>query len=123
MSGPLNAKILIARCSKNTKMFGIRIEQRGREWNRTWAFPIEEDKAQKEGFEATTISSSLVADPEYPGCPHCESLDLVQCPCGKMGCYGGVVRNKKKNEYLCPWCKNKCYVEFVDRISVSGGGY
>jgi hypothetical protein len=45
MAGPLNAKVIMAKYSSTNKAFGIWIEQRGRDWVRTWAFPINEAKA------------------------------------------------------------------------------
>jgi hypothetical protein len=120
MAGPLNAKVIIAKCSSTSKAFGIRIEQRGKDWVRTWAFPIDERKAKREGFDANTVSGSMNADDEYPGCPHCGSKEFVQCRCGKIGCYGGV---QDHGDYTCPWCKNKGKLEFANSFDVSGGGY
>jgi hypothetical protein len=48
MAGTLNAKVIMAKCSKTKKAFGIRIEERGHDWVRTWAFKIDERKAKRE---------------------------------------------------------------------------
>jgi hypothetical protein len=123
MAGPLNAKVIMAKCSKTKKAFGIRIEQRGRDWERTWAFPIDERKAKREGFEANTISGSMNPDDAYPGCPHCGSTGFVQCSCGKIGCNGGIVDCGDHGEYTCPWCGENGELENADSFDVSGGGY
>ena len=123
MAGPLNAKVIMARCSKNKKSFGIRIEQRGRDWVRTWAFPMDERKAKREGFDENKVTGSLEADEEYPGCPHCGSVGFVLCGCGKIGCAGGIVERGKSEEYTCPWCNDTGEMEDADSFEVSGGGY
>ena len=123
MAGNLNAKVIMARCSKTQKTFGMRTEQRGNDWIRTWAFPIDESKAKREGFDANTISGSLNVDDEYPGCPHCGYIGFVQCQCGKIGCNGGVIQRNDNAEYTCPWCKQSDTVVYVNNFNVSGEGY
>jgi hypothetical protein len=123
MAGSLNAKVIVARCSSTKKAFGIRIEQRDGDWVRTWAFPIDERKAKREGFDVNTVSGSMSADDEYPGCPHCGSLGFVQCGCEKTGCAGGLRDHDGYADYTCPWCGNEGKVEAVSSIDVSGGGY
>jgi hypothetical protein len=113
----------MAKCSKTNKAFGIRIEQRGRDWVRTWAFPIDERKAKREGFDANTVTGSMDADDDYPGCPHCGSGGFVQCGCGKIGCAGGLQDHGDYAEYTCPWCGEYGEVAASDSFDVSGGGY
>jgi transcription elongation factor Elf1 len=120
MAGLLNAKVIMARCSKNQKCFGIRIEQRENDWVRTWAFPIDEQKAKHEGYDANKVTGSMNAVDNYPGCPHCGSSGFVQCSCGKIGCWIGAEGTTK---YTCPWCKKESEVQIADRFDVSGGGY
>ncbi|MDR2783642.1 MAG: hypothetical protein LBB48_07390 [Treponema sp.] len=123
MAGPLNAKVIMAKCSSTNKAFGIRIEQRGRDWVRTWAFPIDERKAKREGFDANTVSGSMDADDEYPGCPHCGSDGFVQCGCEKIGCAGGVRDHGDHADYTCPWCGEDIELEDVSSFDVKGGGF
>jgi transcription elongation factor Elf1 len=124
MVGPLKAKVIIARCSKNKKCFGIRIEQREKDWVRTWAFPIDERKAKREKFDANTITGSFKSDNEFPGCPHCGSVDLVQCGgCEKLGCVGNIRGNSYSTVYICPWCGVECQIQTVNSLNVSGGDY
>jgi len=123
MAGPLNAKVIMAKCSKDEKSFGIRIEQRGTDWVRTWAFPIDERKAKHEGFDANTVTGSMGADNGYPGCPHCGSRGFVQCSCEKIGCDGGVRSYGGSSEYTCPWCGEGGELQSASSFDVSGGGY
>jgi hypothetical protein len=123
MAGPLNAKVILARCSKTCKTFGIRIEERGGDWVRTWAFPIDERKAKREGFDANTVTGSMNADDAYPGCPHCGNLGFTQCGCEKISCGGGTVDYGDHAELTCPWCGDTGELEAADGFDVSGGGY
>jgi hypothetical protein len=120
MSGPLNAKVILAKCSKTQKCFGIRIEQRGGDWVRTWAFPIDERRAKNEGFEANKVSGSMNAVDNYHGCPYCGGVGFVHCGCGKIGCWGS---GGETRVYACPWCKQEGEVQIAEKFDVSGGGY
>jgi hypothetical protein len=124
MAGPLNAKVILARCSKTRKTFGIRIEQRNGDWVRTWAFPIDEHKAKREGFDAETVSGSLKAVSGYPGCPHCGGIPVAPCSCGKIFCAKDWAG--KEMELTCPWCGRTAVYsprEKGEKIDVSSGDY
>jgi hypothetical protein len=123
MAGPLNAKVIMAKCSSTGKAFGIRIEQRGGDWVRTWAFPLDEGKAKHEGFDANTVSGSLNAVAGYPGCPHCGDGSFVQCGCKKIGCGGGIRHYGDHADYTCPWCGSAGTLGAAESLTVSGGGY
>jgi len=123
MAGPLNATVILAKCSKTKKYFGIRVEQRGKDWVRTWAFPLDERKAKHEGFDKNKVNLSGV-DNDYPGCPHCGDGGFGKCFCDKIGCLGGLQLTKSETaDYTCPWCGETSKMEFADSIDVSGGGY
>jgi hypothetical protein len=125
MAGPLNATVILAKCSKTKKLFGIRAEQRGNSWIRTWAFPIDEEKAKHEGFHKNKVNLGG-ADEGYPGCPFCRDTGFVKCGCEKIGCMGGMMKNGEnsgKSMYTCPWCGSTGEVQMKDVIDVSGGGY
>jgi hypothetical protein len=122
MAGPLNATVVLARCSKTKNCFGIRVEQRGKEWVRTWAFPIDERKAKREGFDANKVNLSG-QDDAYPGCPYCKDRGFAKCSCDKIGCLGGLQKKGELMEYPCPWCGQTGKMEFAESINVSGGGY
>jgi len=123
MAGPLNAKVILARCSQNRACFGIRIEQRGHEWVRTWSFPLDENKARREGYNAASTVTMSGIDDNYPGCPFCKNIGIVQCACDKIGCGGGGRDYGNYAEYSCPWCGDNCELEFAAGLNVSGGGY
>jgi len=121
MAGPLIAEVVLARCSK-TKTYGIRVEQRKEDWVRTWAFPIEDDVAKREGFDANDISGSLNAVDGFPGCPYCKTNGFVLCgKCKKMGCWNNT--SVVEGVYTCPWCGNSGKTEVAEVFKVSGGGY
>jgi DNA-directed RNA polymerase subunit RPC12/RpoP len=117
MAGPLNAKVIMAKCTKTKKSYGIRIEQRGSDWVRTWAFPIDEDKAKREGFDTTVVTGSFEPVDGYTGCPYCKSTIFTTCYCGKIGCSSGP------GEYTCPWCGKSFVSISSSSVDVSGGGY
>jgi hypothetical protein len=63
--------VLLSKCSKHGKTFGIRVEKRGNDWIRTWIFPISDDAARREGFDKTNITASFNVTKEFPWCPYC----------------------------------------------------
>jgi predicted RNA-binding Zn-ribbon protein involved in translation (DUF1610 family) len=113
----------MAKCSSTGETFGMRIEQRGGDWVRTWAFPIDRRKAEREGFDANTVSGSMNPDDTYPGCPYCGNAGIVQCYCKKTGCGGGIQNNGDHADYTCPWCGSNFTPMTVDSVTVSGEGY
>ena len=120
MAGPLNATVVLAKCAKTKRLFGMRVEQRGKDWVRTWAFPIDEQKAKNEGFTANKVSGSMNAVDDYPGCPHCKASGFVLCSCGKISCWNG---GSETNRHTCPWCGQTCEVKTAENFDVRGGGY
>jgi len=119
----VNATVILAKCSKSKKLFGMRVEKREKTWVRTWAFPIDESKAKHEGFDKNKVSLGDT-DSAYPGCPHCRDGGFVKCGnCGKIGCGGGAEKKGDKGSYTCPWCGNTGAIEFVDSVDASGSGY
>ena len=123
MAGPLNAQVILARCSKNSKMYGIRIEERGGDWFRTWAFPIDERKAKREKFDSNAVSGSMTMDAEYPGCPHCGNAGFAMCSCEKISCMGGGIDFDDFMSLTCPWCGEEGEYGTADSFEVSGSGY
>jgi len=120
MAGPLNATVVLARCNKTKKLYGMRVEQRGNDWVRTWAFPIDEQKAKHEGFEANKITGTFKAVDDYPGCPYCGAMVCftdMSSHCGKMSCFNGGT------QHTCPWCGQTYEVHYSNTVDVSGGGY
>ncbi|MCL1994242.1 MAG: hypothetical protein FWG66_14960 [Spirochaetes bacterium] len=124
MAGPLNAKVILERCSKHKKSFGNRIEQREGDWVSTWAFPIDEQKGKREGFDANIVIGSLKPVDGYPGCPYCGSTGTFLCGCQKVSCDGGIANHRGFAEIVCPWCDQPSgRLQYVESIEVSGKGY
>ena len=105
------------------KSFGIRIEQRGSEWVRTWAFPIDEQKAMREGYSASSTIALSGTDDAYPGCPHCGNKTVAMCVCNKISCVGGGQDFGSYMELTCPWCGSRGQYGVASSIDVAGGGY
>lgn len=97
----MEANVVLMRCVSNKKLFGARIQKMPNgDWNRTWAFKINESIASREGYTSTSIQGSLSRLNEYPGCPYCGNKGFFQCgKCHKLTCDSG------KDTYLvCSWC-------------------
>lgn len=97
---PKEAAVILAKCSKSHKIYGIRAEMLARNrWQLTWAFPIKEASASREGYDQTSISGSMEFAPEYPGCPYCGSHQLTVCSCGRISC-----TSQQAGQSICEWC-------------------
>jgi len=119
----INATVVLSRCSKTKKLFGITVEEREKKWVRKWAFPIGESKAKTEGYDKNKVSLGET-DRAYPGCPHCKDGGFVKCgSCGKIGCAGGLEKRGNNESYTCPWCGKTADLEYVDSVDASGAGY
>ena len=100
MSELKEAVIVLAKCAHSHKTYGMRVEKNGKDnWNVTWAFPIKESSAKREGYDKTTVKGNIQFSNEYPGCPYCGGTELTVCSCGHLGCT--VVNN---GIYTCEWC-------------------
>ena len=119
MAGPLNATVVLGKCPKTKKLYGMRVEQRGKDWVRTWAFPIDEQKAKNEGFTANKVTGSMNAADGYPGCPHCGKSGFVLCGnCGKISCW-----SSENSKFTCAWCGRSGEVTTAESFDLKGGGY
>lgn len=96
-----NAQVLVVKCAKNKKMFGMRLEEvQHRQWAINWAFPLSEKRASAEKFDRTKIEGSFNFTNEYPGCPYCGNTGVISCgSCGKLSCWDG-----KNNTATCGNC-------------------
>lgn len=94
------AVIVLAKCGRFHKIYGMRAEKISRDhWMITWAFPIKESSAKREGYDKTTIKGQIEFSEEYPGCPYCGGHHLTLCSCGHLGC---TITNN--GTYVCEWC-------------------
>ena len=134
------ASVILAKCGTNNRTYGIRVELRESVWVRTWAFPIDDGKAKREGFDKTKIKGKFPPADGYPGCPYCGTNELIQCGCGKMFCYkasGSHIKSEKKSEkkqekgsesssttYRCPWCGfTSSEIETVESFTVKSNSF
>jgi hypothetical protein len=113
LSMGIEATVITAKCGKTQKIYGIRVERRGGDWYRTWAFKINEKSAKKEGFDKTVINGKFNADKEYNGCPYCGSGEFTKCGCGKISCWSGEKTVK------CCWCGAKGEISVVDKVELN----
>jgi hypothetical protein len=92
--------ILTAWCSKQRKLFGIRMERTSRDqWSANWAFTIKGEVAKREGYDKNTIRGEFLIDGQYPGCPYCEQMGIVVCECKAIFC-----ANLASETVNCPSC-------------------
>ncbi|MDR3341735.1 MAG: hypothetical protein LBT14_02915 [Treponema sp.] len=116
----MHAKVVLCRCQKTKQLFGIRIEERNRDWYRTWAFKLDEKKAQREKFDTNQVTGSLMADAAFPGCPYCGNHEFFQCSCdgGKLTCYDGT-----RSTGTCAWCGGTADLVSTEQFKIKGGSY
>jgi hypothetical protein len=71
----LNATVGLSMCQKTGETYGVRVEQRKNGWFATWSFPIDTEKARREGFTADNFPQQIEYDKEYIGCPFCKKIE------------------------------------------------
>lgn len=115
----MEATVLLAKCGKKNQTYGIRAQKMDdQDWWRTWAFPINEHRARREGYDRTIVTGNLYHTEEYPGCPFCGAKNFVQCnKCHRISCWSGESRLE------CPWCGNDMsnIVTATEKFNLSGG--
>ncbi|MDR2495173.1 MAG: hypothetical protein LBD24_08125 [Spirochaetaceae bacterium] len=116
----IEAQVILCKCAKQ-HTFGIRVEKRGGDWYRTWAFKIDEKRAKREGFDRLNIQGSMNIDEAYPGCPYCGSKGFFQCECGKINCFK---ENEADNQWdvTCNWCGRRLTVQVASSFNMKAGG-
>ena len=56
MNEHTEAVIVLAKCGESHKTYGMRAERHGKDnWLITWAFPIKETSAKREGYDLSLI--------------------------------------------------------------------
>lgn len=112
----MEAKVLVLKCGMTKKSYGVRIQKMADgDWKRTWAFPLREEVAKREGYDQSTVSGSLSETDAFPGCPYCGNRPFYQCgTCHKIVCW-----NPKDLRVTCPWCNVTSDIEgYLDRFTV-----
>lgn len=114
------ASVVLAKCRKAHKTYGIRIERRTDSvWYCTWAFSITESGASNEGYGSAMISGRVDIDSEYPGCPYCGGRRWVSCGnCKKLTCW-----SDEEEYFTCTWCGSSGEVTTAETFDLQGGGY
>ena len=102
----VNARVILARCSQTQKLFGIRMEEKPSGiWEMDWAFKLDEERAQTEGYNNEPLNVKCDFSDDYPGCPYCERYGWVQCGnCGNLFCYDSRQDDISSD---CPWCGDR----------------
>jgi hypothetical protein len=114
----VKANVILAKCRTEKQLYGMRVQEVGGDWVRTWAFPIREELAVQEGFDKVSLQGSFGVTEDYPGCPYCGTKMFFVCgACGKLNCYHGEKITK------CLWCMRSAETESKDTLDVTGGGY
>ena len=116
----MEANVILMKCRKTGQTFGVRVQKmEDGDWYRTWAFPISNKMAVKEGFDKTQINGSLYDLEGFPGCPYCGEKAFVQCGyCNKISCYSG------EKSVRCQWCgKMMKRIKNSESFDVSGGAF
>ena len=116
----MEANIVLFKCSREKKYYGVRVQKVDGDWVRTWAFKISEKNAKAEGYDVQPIRGNLYSTDEYPGCPYCSLKSFVQCnKCGKISCWGG------ETTLICPWCESRMQniASTSEEFDVDGSGF
>ena len=63
---------VMAACERTKQPFGITVDKIcSGQYKFVWAFKIDKEKAQREGYGKTNVKGNIILDTEYPGCPYC----------------------------------------------------
>lgn len=114
----MEAAVILAKCSKRKQMYGIRTQKmQDGDWWRTWTFPIDKQRAHKEGYDLMRVQGTLKYTTEYPGCPYCRTKSFVQCNrCKKITCLNN------ETQLDCEWCGNNMNnIVTADSFEMFGG--
>ena len=117
MSETIDAVVVLAKCGDSYKTYGLRVERTGpNQWLVTWAFPIKDASAKREGYDKTTVKGNIDFTNEYPGCPYCGSRAQTLCSCGHLSCT--VLSN---GIFTCEWCGTQGQLGAYGGESITAG--
>lgn len=113
------AAVIIAKCRKSKKPFGIRTEKMSDgAWHCTWAFITNEKTVLHEKYCDTPVSGRIIIDAEYPGCLYCDSTGWFCCNvCNRLTCYAN------ERYVTCAWCGNNAETIHSDSFRLRGSEY
>lgn len=114
MSRLPEVRIILARCAEHRALFGMRLQREGVRWLVTWAFPVREGVAGREGYASAAIEGEFGLDAGYPGCPSCRAEGFVCCgACERVACW-----DSRAARVTCPWCASRMEVSgTITRLS------
>ena len=98
------AVVVLCKCGEVHKTYGIRAEKKAaNSWLFTWAFPIRDASAKREGYDKTSVGGNIQCAEDYPGCPYCKQRSFIFCSsCGHINCH--VLHG---DSFTCEWCGTK----------------
>ena len=95
------AEVMLCKCPTTGKTFGIRVEKIDFDlWLQTWAFPVDEMIAKREGYKTSLIIGKITSSNDYPGCPYCGSRNWIHCG----NCNNLTDDNHGAVKFKCGWC-------------------
>ena len=112
------ARIALSKCKETGKVYGVRMEKYQDGWLSTWAFPVDINKAKREGYDSTTLKGFSWNATDYNGCPYCGKKRMFICDaCHKLNCLitSGDV-------FTCNWCGNTGKLEENKSVEILSGG-
>lgn len=110
------AQVVLAKCTQK-HLYGIRMEKQDSTWLMTWAFPLNEQKANAEGFSWVRLTGNCIPLEQYPGCPYCGTKLFVVCnKCGRLSCY-----HEGDKTVTCHWCGNSGEAVKTETDVIQGG--
>ena len=111
------ARIALCKCKETKKIFGVRMEKAQDGWNCTWAFPISEKSAKREGYDATVLKGNIGWTSEYRGCPYCGTKAFIVCE----SCRGLNCHTSTSEYFTCEWCGSTGRLVDYDGAGVKSG--
>lgn len=112
------ALVITPICPQAQRKYGVRLERRGSDWFKTWAFTLNPNSHEDFQNSIPLGENGLGTDTGYNGCPFCQSPALIQCgDCSGIYCYHG------ESISVCPLCGNEGMVTNEGWDEVSAGGY
>ena len=83
MSELLNVVVVLGTCVVRGSIRNTVEETGQHNWLATWAFPVREGAAHREGYDRSEIRGTFSFDPAFPGCPGCRVANFFRCLAGE----------------------------------------
>lgn len=123
----------VAKCPNTKQLYGVRIEIEKKVWTATWAFPIKERIAKREGYAANQFPPDLKYSKEFPGCPYCEKYEdlakisqakkirpkKIEMSVSERGCddIGSILSSMRINYSAYSTLGFKCNILFINCLT------